>query len=104
MWSGDCALKIQHLHDSYGPVVAFDVNSALGFKNSFGFLEQAGNINDIITGIDEGFHYGAIIGQVPELNTLIFENISVMAFLRAVAGLGDPSTEIVQVLSPPSLL
>ena len=76
---------------------AFDVNSSLGFKNSFGFMKKREDIKEIISGIDEGFHYGAIVGQIPEWNTWLFENKAIMIFLRTVASLGDPTTEIVQV-------
>ncbi|KAF7945537.1 hypothetical protein EAE96_010304 [Botrytis aclada] len=77
---------------------AFDVNSCLGFKNSFGFMEKRGDINGIISGICDGFHYGAIIGQIPEWNAWFFENKMMMGFLRTVSGLGDPTTEIVQLI------
>lgn len=77
---------------------AFDVNSAFAFKHRFGFIE-GGDINGIIAGIDDGFHFGAIVAQIPEWNAWMFENKLVMDLLRRVAGLGDPTEEIVQVYS-----
>lgn len=44
---------------------ACDVNSAFEFRDSFGFLNEAGDIKGIIKGVAEGFHFGVIISQIP---------------------------------------
>ena len=76
---------------------AFDVNSTFEFRESFGFLAKAGDIRGIIEGVDKGFRYGAIIGQMPWLNSWFFENKILMKFLASVADVPDPTTAIVQV-------
>lgn len=78
---------------------AFDVNSAFEFRQSFGFLAKAGDIRGIIDGVDKGFRYGAMIGQMPWLNSWFFENKILMKFLASVADVPDPTTAIVQVRS-----
>ena len=76
---------------------AFDVNSAFEFRQSFGFLTKGGDIKGIIKGVDKGFHYGAIIGQMPWLNSWFFENKILMKFLASYADVPDPTTDIIQV-------
>lgn len=76
---------------------AFDVNSAFEFGQSFGFLTKGGDIKGIIEGVDKGFRYGAIIGQMPWLNSWFFENKILMKLLSSCADIPDPTTDIVQV-------
>lgn len=78
---------------------AFDVNSAVILSHSFGFLEKGGDIRGIIQGVDEGFHYGALVGQMPWLNSCFFENKFFMKLLAVIADVPDPTTDIVEVSS-----
>ena len=76
---------------------AFDTNSTLNFGRDFGFMAQGKDIKGIIQGNDQGFHVGALIGQVPWLNAFFLENKKLMRFLSLTAGVTDPTADFVEV-------
>ena len=77
---------------------AFDTNSKMNFGQCFGFMAEGGDIKGIITGNDNGFHVGALIGQIPWLNTFFLENKVLMRFLACFAGITDPTADFVEVI------
>ena len=76
---------------------AFDTNSAMNFGQEFGFMDRGGDIKGIIKGNDIGFHVGALIGQIPWLNTFLLENKVLMRSLSYFAGISDPTADFVEV-------
>lgn len=76
---------------------AFDTNSKIKFGRPFGFMAKGGDISGIITGNDNGFRVGSLIGQVPWLNRFLLENKILMRLLNNFAGITDPTADFVDV-------
>ncbi|KAI4159126.1 MAG: hypothetical protein LQ342_006830 [Letrouitia transgressa] len=77
---------------------AFDTNSKIKFGRPFGFMAKGGDISGIITGNDNGFRVGSLIGQVPWLNRFLLENKILMRLLNNFAGITDPTADFVDLI------
>lgn len=60
---------------------AFDAICAITFNRRFGFMDERKDIQDVIAGIENGLHYGSIVGQTPELHPWLLGNQALMKFL-----------------------
>lgn len=76
---------------------AFDTNAHMNFGRRPGFMEEGRDIRGIIQGNDNGFHVGALIGQVPWVNRFLLENKLLMKILAFTAGVVDPTADFVEV-------
>ncbi|KAI4156816.1 MAG: hypothetical protein L6R39_001012 [Caloplaca ligustica] len=70
----------------------------MNFGRRPGFMEEGRDIRGIIQGNDNGFHVGALIGQVPWVNRFLLENKLLMKILAFTAGVVDPTADFVEQL------
>lgn len=75
-----------------------DTNSQMKFGPCFGFMAKGGAIKGIVIGNDNGFHVGALFGQVPWLNTFSLEDINLTRSLAYFAGMTDPIADYVKMI------
>lgn len=66
---------------------AFDVIGAITFRQRFGFMEKRQDVENMISGIETGLWYGALVGQVPGLHALLLGQQWVMNLLDRVPAL-----------------
>lgn len=90
------AQRVEHWR--LGSVLAFDTNSKMNFGQCFDFMAKGGDIKGNVTSNDNGFHVGALFGQIPWMNTLFLENINLMRVLAYFAGTIDPTADFVEVI------
>ncbi|QGA18767.1 hypothetical protein EYB26_006452 [Talaromyces marneffei] len=65
VYDGRCPEKQRAMHQKY----AFDVIGCITFQSRVGFMEQRKDIADMIAVIGKVLMYGAVIGQVPQLQS-----------------------------------
>ncbi|GME36077.1 FAD binding domain protein [Neofusicoccum parvum] len=66
---------------------AFDVIGAITFRQRFGFMEKRQDVENMISGIETGLWYGALVGQVPGLHGFLLGQQWVMRLLDRVPAL-----------------
>ncbi|KAJ9610999.1 hypothetical protein H2204_015284 [Knufia peltigerae] len=70
---------------------AFDVIGGLTFQRRFGFMEKAGDIDNMIGGLDVAQSYAQFVGQFPKLHDYLFGSRVLMGTLKRVfPNLPDP--------------
>lgn len=78
---------------------AFDVIGGMTFHKRFGFLEQQRDVESMITDIETGLPFAAVMGQIPESIPLVNATLQLVSLLCKPLGLSppDPLRKIVKV-------
>lgn len=80
---------------------AFDTIGAITFHRKFGFMEERRDVSSIIANLENGLHYGALVGQVPGVHEYIFGSNNFMRFMSLfpAARAGNPIPIVIKVVS-----
>ncbi|TVY44107.1 Pisatin demethylase [Lachnellula subtilissima] len=77
---------------------AFDVIGAITFSTPFGFMDEREDIQNIIHGLEGGFWYGSIVGQVPGAHRWLLGNQQLINLFSTVLDTVNPVPKIVKMV------
>ncbi|KAL9121278.1 MAG: hypothetical protein Q9187_002163 [Circinaria calcarea] len=81
---------------SWAQYWSFDVTSQMIFGCPYGFMRKRGDIDGLLSRMNLGLRYAAIIGQVPELHPWLVGNNTVMSFLSRFHSFPNPTAKILR--------
>ncbi|MCJ1326671.1 hypothetical protein MMC10_003336 [Thelotrema lepadinum] len=70
---------------------AGDVAARTTLGEAVGFLSHGEDIDDMVANLARGFHYAAIVGQVPDWHPYLIGNRRIMPILTKYLGFPDPT-------------
>ena len=76
---------------------AFDAIGSITFGSMFGFMERRTDVDNVISGIEMGLMYGAVVGQMPWLHKLLLGNLTTRKLLAKVLKDSDPIPIVTKV-------
>ena len=76
---------------------AGDVAARTTLGEAVGFLSHGEDIDDMVANLARGFHYAAIVGQVPDWHPYLIGNRRIMPILTKYLGFPDPTKPFLEV-------